>query len=294
MINDSTSRAARHVLPRFRLPLLATAAVTALMAAAAPGCAQAETSAHAVSDPFQGVNRMVFGINRVLDRLFIRPAAIGYKRIMPRPLRTGLANAISNLGEPAVAVNDILQGHGKKAFRTLTRFVGDSTFGLAGLIDVATPAGLPHHPNDFGITLARWGVGPGPYLVAPVLGPTTVRDAAGGVAGLALDPLVYARYPGAEAVGVTSVVAGGLQTRADADRDLKALYASATDPYASVRSYYLQNREAQINGGQIELRDLPNFGDSLAPDPTAPPTAPELAPEPAPVTPVAPTDSPQP
>ena len=172
--------------------------------------------------------------------------------------------------------------------------MGDSTFGLAGLIDVATPAGLPHHPNDFGITLARWGVGPGPYLVAPVLGPTTVRDAAGGVAGLALDPLVYARYPGAEAVGVTSVVAGGLQTRADADRDLKALYASATDPYASVRSYYLQNREAQINGGQIELRDLPNFGDSLAPNPTAPPTAPEPTPEPAPVTPVAPTDSPQP
>ena len=84
------------------------------MAAAAPACAQAETSAHAVSDPFQGVNRMVFGINRVLDRLFIRPAAIGYKRIMPRPLRTGLANAISNLGEPAVAVNDILQGMARR------------------------------------------------------------------------------------------------------------------------------------------------------------------------------------
>jgi phospholipid-binding lipoprotein MlaA len=210
-----------------------------------------------------------FGINQVLDRLIIRPAAIGYKRIMPRPIRKGLANAISNLGEPAVAVNDILQGHGTKAFKTLTRFVGDSTFGLAGLIDVATPAGLAHHANDFGLTLARWGVGPGPYLVAPVLGPTTLRDAAGGVAGLALDPLVYARYPGAEAVGVTSVIAGGLQTRGDADRDLKALYASATDPYASIRSYYLQNREAQINGGKIQLQDLPSFGDAPAANPPA-------------------------
>jgi phospholipid-binding lipoprotein MlaA len=268
---------------------------------------------------------MFFGINQVLDRLFIRPAAIGYKRIMPRPIREGLANAISNLGEPAVAVNDILQGHGKKAFKTLTRFVGDSTFGLAGLIDVATPAGLAHHPNDFGITLARWGVGPGPYLVAPVLGPTTMRDALGGAAGLALDPLVYARYPGAEAVGVTSVVAGGLQMRANADRDLKALYVSATDPYASIRSYYLQNREAQINGGKIQLQELPSFGDTPAPHPPPQSTpgestpgestsgestsgestsgqstsgqstpARELEPQPAPVIPIAPAASPQP
>jgi phospholipid-binding lipoprotein MlaA len=152
-----------------------------------------------------------------------------------------------------------------------------------------------------------------------------MRDALGGAAGLALDPLVYARYPGAEAVGVTSVVAGGLQMRANADRDLKALYVSATDPYASIRSYYLQNREAQINGGKIQLQELPSFGDTPAPHPPPQSTpgestpgestsgestsgestsgqstsgqstpARELEPQPAPVIPIAPAASPQP
>jgi phospholipid-binding lipoprotein MlaA len=237
------------------------------------------------ADPWEGLNRGFFRLHEALDKTLFRPAAIAYKRIIPKPARTGLSNAISNLGEPAVAVNDLLQGHGKKAGESLTRFAGNSTFGLAGIFDVATPSGLPHHDNDFGLTLARYGVKPGPYLFVPLVGPTSVRDAVGGAAALVLNPLVYARYPGDDAVGATTVIAGGLQTRADADGDLQTLYASATDPYASIRSYYMQSREAKVSGGKLDIEALPDFD--------TPPTQPSAAPSPAEAQPHTPT-APQP
>jgi len=254
--------------------------------------------AETTSDPFESVNRVFFAVHGFLDVVILRPLAIGYKRIMPRPIRTGLHNAISNLSEPVVAANDILQGHGKKAARTLTRFVGDSTFGIGGLFDVATAAGLPHHGNDFGITLAHYGVKPGPYLFIPLLGPTTVRDGFGSLVDIGLNPLTYARYNGDTEVGAVSVVAGGLDLRAAQDKNLKALEASATDVYASLRSFYLQNRQSAITGGKINLDALPSFDDPGAPpaatpapsamDPAAPapsvPSTPTQAPAPAPQT----------
>lgn len=237
------------------------------------------------ADPWEGLNRGLFGLHEFLDTTIFRPAAIAYKRIIPAPARKGLSNAISNLGEPAVAVNDALQGHGKKAGMTMTRFAGNSIFGLAGILDVATPAGLPHHDNDFGLTLARYGIKPGPYLFVPLVGPTTLRDAAGGAAALVLNPLVYARYSGDDAVGATTIIAGGLQTRADADGDLKTLYASATDPYASIRSYYLQSREAKVNGGTLDIQALPDFD---APQAATGSAAPAPAPAQTPAQPPAP------
>ncbi len=239
-----------------------------------------------VSDPFEPVNRALFGFHQVLDHILIRPAAVAYKRIVPKLVRSGIAHVFSNLGEPAVFVNDVLQGRGKEATETFTRFAGNTTFGVFGLFDVATHAGLPHHPNDFGITLARYGFKPGPYIFVPLSGPTTVRDAIGSVAGLALNPLILLRYSGGDAVGATGAVGGGLETRIDVDDELKALFASATDPYASFRSYFLQNRQAEVNGGRIDVEELPDFG---APD--AAPTgasASTAAPVPAP----APTPSP--
>ncbi len=238
-------------------------------------------------DPFEGFNRAMFGVNQVLDRVLLRPAAETYRRIVPRPIRHVLKNAVSNLGEPAVAVNDALQGHGLKAVKTLTRFAANSTFGLAGLFDPATPGGLPHHDNDFGLTLARYGVTSGPYLFLPLIGPSTVRDGVGEAAGVGLNPLIYIRYDGDAAVGATSFIAGGLQARADADSDLKTLYASATDPYASLRSFYLQNRASQVSGGKLDIQSLPSFDDPAPPDPTPPspasssPASPGPAPGPA-------------
>ncbi len=225
------------------------------------------------SDPFEGVNRAFFAIHQFLDHVLLRPAAMTYRRIMIRPVRTGLANAVSNLGEPAVGINDILQGHGAKAAKTFTRFALNTTVGLVGVLDVAKSGGLRHHDNDFGLTLARYGVKAGPYFFIPLVGPTTLRDGAGAAVGLAFNPLIYARYLGDDAVGATSVVAGGLQARIDADRDLKSLYATATDPYASLRSYYLQNRYATITGKVIDIQALPDFDDEPK---TVAPTSPTV------------------
>ena len=242
-----------------RIMILAACAFTIL----APLPAAASTIG--ATDPFEPVNRAFFGFHQMLDHILIRPAAVAYKRILPKPIRSGIAHVFSNLGEPAVFVNDVLQGHPKEATQTLTRFAGNTTFGLLGVFDIATHAGLPHHPNDFGITLARYGFKPGPYIFIPLAGPTTVRDAIGSVAGLVLNPLVILRYAGDGAFGATSVVGDGLQTRIDADDQLKALFAGATDPYASFRSYFLQNRQALVNGGRIDIEELPDFD---APDST--------------------------
>lgn len=258
--------------------VIVLAPVPALAAEVGPGGA---------SDPLEGLNRKVFRLNQFLDRIVIRPAAMVYTHVVPSPIRKGLKHAIDNLGEPAIFVNDVLQGHAGEAARTVTRFVCNSTFGVAGLIDVAKGSGLPRHPNDVGMTLARYGIKAGPYLYAPVVGPTTLRDAVGGLAELAMNPLVYLRYHGDAAVGGASVIIDGLQTRADADRDLQAIYASATDPYASMRSYYLQNRQSDITGGKLDIQALPDFGDE--PSAAAPATGPETPAPASPPTTPAPT-----
>jgi phospholipid-binding lipoprotein MlaA len=213
-------------------------------------------------DPYERLNRVFFYANGALDFLIIRPAAITFKRVAPRPMREGLANAFSNMGEPTVAINDVLQGHGKAASHTVARFLANSTLGVAGLLDVAAANGLPHHDNDFGITLARGGVRSGPYIIVPVLGPATLRDAFGELGELLIDPFTYLRYPQSTAVGVARGVDIGLDQRAASDKQIKTILASATDVYASIRSYYLQDRESQIAGKHADLQALPTFDDA--------------------------------
>lgn len=228
--------------------------------ASAPAPAAAPVAAAASpGDPWEGANRRFFAVNAVLDRRAFRPGAVFYKHAAPRPVRTALRHAFSNLGEPLVAVNDLLQGRFGLAGRTLVRAAVNTTFGLGGFLDVATPGGLPHHDNGFGLTLGRYGVKPGPYVYLPVLGPSTVRDLAGGGVDVALNPLTWTRYPYDYAVGASSTVLGGLDKRAEADGDLKALKALSTDEYASLRSFYLQNRQAEITGRQVDVDALPDF-----------------------------------
>jgi phospholipid-binding lipoprotein MlaA len=226
------------------------------------------------------MTRVLFRIHEALDVVIFRPAAMTYVRLVPPIIRHVLHNAVVNLGEPRTAVNDALQGRAVRTLKSVVRFSLNTTMGLAGLFDVAARGGLPAQPNDFGITLAHLGVGSGPYLFIPFYGPTTLRDLSGDVADLGLNPLTYARYTGDTEVGVASVVSEGFYQRAAADGDLKALEASATDLYASFRSYYLQNREATITGGRIDLKTLPDFGDDApAPDaaaPTAQPSGDEM------------------
>jgi len=269
-----------------RAAILMAAAVAVTGLAAAPAFANTAQDEASAPDPYEKMNRVFFYANGALDFLVIRPVSIGYKRIMPRPIRTGLRNAFSNMGEPTVAMNDIFQGHGKKAVHTVARLAMNSTVGLGGLIDVASVNGLPHHDNDFGITLAKRGVHSGAYLFLPVIGPGTVRDAVGYLVNIGLDPFTYVRFTGSTPLGYARFVGRGLDERASSDKNIKTIMASSTDPYASIRSYYLQNREGQIAGGKVDINALPSFDEGPAKPqgtpPSAPPSASEPAPQPAP------------
>jgi len=207
----------------------------------------------------------VYGLFQTADRVALRPAAIFYSRATPKPVRTGLRNAIRNLHEPIVFVNDVFQVRFKNAGVTLGRFALNTTVGFGGLLDPATDAGLPYHNNSFGTTLGRYGVPPGPYLFA--IGPSDVRDAIGSGVDILTDPLTWINFDGRLGLGVGRGVVGALDDRAQADPQLKALKAMSTDEYASLRSLYLQNRAAEITGGQVNVNDLPSFGD----EPSGPP-----------------------
>jgi phospholipid-binding lipoprotein MlaA len=230
-------------------------------------------------DPYEGLNRKSYALFRYVDRVAIRPGAVFYAHAVPHVVRKGIHNGLQNLGEPVIFFNDVLQLHPKAAGQTLGRFAVNSTVGLAGIADVATGAGLPYHENGFGTTLGRYGVPPGPFLFIPILGPSDVRDALGGGVDSLSDPLTWINYSNRWAFSAARTVVSGLDTRANADSQLKQLDSMATDPYASLRSLYLQNRQAQITGGQVNVNDLPDFGSSdAAPNQAgASPAAPEPA-----------------
>ena len=260
------------------------AALLALLAGLAVG--SAARAQGTPGDPYERLNRRSFALDQVLERRAIRPAAVFYAHAVPSFLRARLRAAFSNVGEPIVLINDLLQGRPATAGRTFARLAVNTTFGLAGFFDVAARQ-LPHHDNGFGVTLGRYGVRPGPYVYLPVLGPSTFRDLAGSGVDIALNPLTWIRYPKDYIVGPVSTITGGLDRRAQADGDLKALAAQSTDEYATLRSAYLQNRQAQITGEQVDVNALPSFDDPGA-APAAPPAASSSAPAAAPPPPAAP------
>jgi phospholipid-binding lipoprotein MlaA len=259
---------------RARVQILLASAV-ALQLAATPSFAQTE-----VNDPFERVNRRFYAVNQAVDRAIFLPLARAFGKA-PGPVRRVIRNVTRNLGEPLVFVNDVLQGHVGTAPATLGRFVINSTIGVAGIFDVAGRTGIPHHDNGFGTTLGRWGAKPGPYVFLPVFGPSNVRDTFGTVGDLLLNPLDWARYSGDVAVGVTTGVLGGLNERYEAQPQLEAIRTTSTDPYATLRSYYSQNREADIHG-QTEPGALPDIDVPLEEPPPDTSAAPGAAPEAAP------------
>jgi len=240
------------------------------------------------SDPWEGMNRKFFAFQQGLDRAIVGPVARGLGKT-PSPFRVALRNIVRNLNEPTVAVNDLLQGRIGTAASTIGRFAINTIFGVGGVMDIAERGRIPHHDNDFGITLGRWGVGPGPYLYLPFVGPSTVRDGFGEGADIGLDPLTYIRYNERTTVGITTAVVQGLLDRIDAARDLATIEQTSIDPYATIRSAYLQDRQFKITGKSLELEPLPEFdtGPEPAPQPSpsvAPPTnAPSSAAPPTPL-----------
>lgn len=232
---------------------------------------------YSADDPLEKFNRGGFAVHQELDKLILRPVSMGYKHVVPKPVRAGIRNFLLNLTEPIVFLNDLLQLRPDRAMRTLARFVVDSTLGLAGVFDVAKRPdfNLPHHPNGFGDTLGYYGIKPGPYLFLPLVGPTDLRDLAGGGANGVLLPLAVGRPFNKVEYQVATGVAGGIDERAQADQDLRTLFDSAVDPYATLRSVYLQDRAAEIRA----LKKHGNGAETKGPldqqntDPLAPPLA---------------------
>lgn len=212
------------------------------LAAGLAGCISAGPNPE---DPYEDFNRQVFAFNDGLDRAIIKPVAEGYRSVTTSSVREGVGNFSANLGEPLTAVNHALQGNVADAGASLGRFLINSTVGLAGVLDAASALGIRRTREDFGQTLGSWGVTPGPYLVLPLIGPTTPRDLTGLGADLALNPLNYPRFENDEATRAATFLLWGLNARADA-LDATDELSRQIDPYTTVRRLYGRTRAADI------------------------------------------------
>ncbi len=257
-----------------RTVLISAAAVGVLLAGpafaqSAPSPDGPGASGASGSDPWEGANRGLYKANKGLDRAIVRPTAVFYHHAITHPVREGVHNVIYNLGEPVTFLNNVVQLHPTDAGRTLVRFAVNSTVGILGIFDVTGANGLPRKPSGFADTLGRYGAPQGPYLFLPVFGPSSVRDLTGRVVDVVTDPFNWLSYDGSAAVGAGRTVAGGLDRRVASDEALKEVNRTATDPYATIRSAYLQNSSARGRDADTNVKNLPDFG----PAPGTPPPA---------------------
>lgn len=206
------------------------------MAMLATGCAKGPPE-----DPWQFWNRPMFRVNDAADRWVLRPVALGWKFVTFEELRHSVRRFFFNLAFPSRFVSSLGQGEGSKAADEAGRFIVNSTVGIAGLFDPATHFGFPRHDEDIGQMLGRWGIPPGPYLVLPLLGPSSPRDAVGTVGDMALSPLLWLDVP-TYGLGFLNVV----NSRAIADPEIQRARATALDFYVFVRDAFVQNRAAAV------------------------------------------------
>ena len=211
-----------------------------------------------IYDPFEPINRAIFSFNNAADRIVLEPVAKGYKKL-PSPVQSGVSNFLSNLRTPLVIVNQILQGQGENAIQSSGRFVINSTVGLFGLFDVADKIGLEEKEEDFGQTLATWGIGDGFYIVLPLFGPSNMRDTSGMILTMVTDPInAYAVTEGEAWLVPMRTAANAVDQRSKIIDEVNALRDNSIDYYAAVRSSYYQNRKAAINNvDDSELTPVP-------------------------------------
>lgn len=203
-------------------------------------------------DPLEGLNRSMSQFNHVADNVVLKPVAGAYKAVVPTPLRGGVNNFFSNLGDFVTMINDLLQFKFDKAMSDGGRFVINSTFGVAGVFDWASKDGIEKRREDFGQTLAAWGWRDSSYLVLPILGPSTVRDTGGAVVdGLAFEPINYLDPRPRNILTVTKIVDRRAQYLPGSD----LLDEAALDPYIFMRDAYMQRRESQIMDGDTAKPD---------------------------------------
>jgi phospholipid-binding lipoprotein MlaA len=261
----------RFVLDLRQMPaaLLALLVLTLGACATPPSDPAARAEFDETNDPFEPLNRKIFSFNQFFDRILFRPIAVTYDAAVPEMARDTIRHFLDNLSEPVVFGNDMLQGEFKRANETAGRFLMNSTFGVGGLMDVATKAGLEKQTGDFGQTLYYWGVPDGPYLVLPILGPSNPRDGIGiGVDGYA-DPYPHV-ISGATMTNAEygRYAVNGIDERARNIQTLDELQRNAIDFYSQLRSLFRQHRASELRHG--EPAPLPDL-DTLYQDPASKP-----------------------
>lgn len=222
---------------------------------------EAAVSPTGVYDPWEGLNRDLYAVHDAVDRAVLEPVARGYRAVVPEPARNGVRNFLRNLRGPVIFVNDVLQGEPRRAGVTAARFGLNSTIGVLGVLDPATHLGLERHDEDFGQTLAVWGVDEGPYIFVPVLGPTNVRDGIGRVVDIAFDPLTWSEFDDVDTVRVSRTVVGGISTREGVLDAVDGVRETSIDPYVTYRNTYETLRDGQIRNGEPATESLPSFDD---------------------------------
>ncbi len=221
-------------------------------------------------DPFENYNRAIFKFNNGADRYFLKPIAKAYRWVLPGFIRRGITNGFNNLQEPFTFVNALLQGKGDLALKSLGRFLINSTVGVAGLNDQASQWGVKRQEEDFGQTLGTWGVGDGPFLMLPFLGPSNPRDLVGFVAEALGSPsnVVFSRAV-ANSIDYSLTAVELVDLRARALDSVDKLLETSTDPYVALRSAYIQQRRFQVKDGESSITiptDEEFFDDSSTPD----------------------------
>ena len=206
-------------------------------------------------DPIEPVNRAIFAFNEGLDRHVAEPVARAYDNNAPEPVKRGIGNFFRNLRQPIDVVNALLQAKFKQAFFQTGRFVLNSTVGVLGFIDVATPQGIPRQVEDFGITLAHWGIPPGPYIVLPIMGPSNLRDTVGIVGDGFADPIYAVEYTNMDeweklSVEIPLKTVQFISKRAELIQAIDAARMASVDYYFTLQGAYYQSRRADFYGGK--------------------------------------------
>ena len=257
----------RRILPSRAIVFVAALLILTGGCATAPNPADREAVAEfaALNDPAEPTNRAVFAINRGIDAVILKPVATFYRDYIPKFFQDRMNDVLDNLRSPVIFVNDLLQGEIDRAIATLARFVVNSTFGLAGLNDLATAIGMEGHDEDFGQTLAVWGVPEGPYVMLPLFGPSNPRDTVGLVVDFLVDPFnVWAGNTNRDYAILSRTGARGVDQRAVHMEALDDIERTSLDYYASIRSLYRQRRAEEIRNGKPSAT-MPAPGLSQAP-----------------------------